>query len=164
VKKKIRGVITYIIRGDNVLLIYKKKGHGKGWYNGPGGKIDEGELPYQAALRETEEEIGVIPENPELCGFIRFYDVLGEDWDVYIFRAYSYFGELRESDEAKPVWFNKDNIPYSMMWEDDIYWLPFVLKGEYFYAEFWFNGTSMRAKNVEKLDREVFYKKIKVFT
>ena len=163
-RKKIRGVITYLIPGDDVLLIYKKKGHGEGWYNGPGGKIEDNELPYQAALREVEEEVGVIPENPELCGFIRFYDVKGEDWDVYIFRAYSFVGELRESEEARPVWFKKHTVPYDKMWEDDKYWLPIVLNGGYFWAEFKFKGTRMLEKNIEELGRDEFYKKLKEIT
>ncbi len=163
-KKKIRGVITYLISGNDVLLIYKKKGHGEGWYNGPGGKIEDGELPYQAAIREVEEEVGLLPVNPELCGFIRFYDVKGEDWEVYIFRAYSFKGELRESEEAKPLWFKKSEIPYDRMWEDDKYWLPIILSNGYFFAEFHFDGIRMLEKKVDELSREEFHRKIKEIT
>ena len=160
-KNKIRGVITYIIEGDNVLLIYKKRGHGKDWFNGPGGKILSTETPLEAASRETQEEVGVTPRDPELCGFIRFYDVYDEDWDVYIFRSYGYNGTIRESEEAKPVWFSKDKIPYDRMWEDDRYWLPVVLEGGYFIAEFRFRGDKMLDKNVKTMSREEFYKKVK---
>lgn len=162
-RKKQKGVITYILNGDNALFIYKKRGHGKGWYNGPGGKINNGESPKDAACRETKEEIGVIPLNPELCGFIRFFNVDGEDWDVYIFRSYSFEGFLKESDEAKPVWFNKNSIPYSNMWEDDKYWLGIVLEGGYFYAEFKFARKKLQQKKIEELTMEEFYKKIKEF-
>jgi len=163
VRKKTRGVITYIIDGDDVLLIYKKRGHGKGLFNGPGGKIEEGESPFHAAIRETKEEVGIVPNNPEMCGFIRFFDEKGEDWDVYVFRSYSFKHTLKESDEAKPVWFNKDAIPYSHMWEDDKYWLPFVIKGDYFYAEIKFLSGKMQCKKIETLRVGEFHKKIKEF-
>ncbi len=160
-KNKIKGVITYIIDGDNVLLIYKKRGHGKGWYNGPGGKLLKNEDPLQAAIRETEEEIGVKPHTPELCGFIRFYDVYHEDWDVYIYRSFDYEGTPIESDEAKPVWFSKEKIPYDKMWEDDKYWLPVVLEGGYFVADFKFKKDKILAKNIRILSREEFHKEVK---
>lgn len=37
--------------------------HNKNKYGFPGGKLDEGETPEQAVLRETEEELGVTPTN-----------------------------------------------------------------------------------------------------
>lgn len=160
-KNRIIGVITYIICGDNVLLIYKKKGHGKGFYNGPGGKVAEGETPLEAAIRETKEETGVVPENLKLCGFIRFYDVLDDDWEVYVYRSHSFIGKISESDEAKPQWFKKDKLPYALMWEDDKYWLPIVIEGGYFYAQFWFKGLTMKRKKVDVLTEEEFYKKVK---
>lgn len=163
-KRIIEGVITFIIEGDNALLIYKKRGHGKGRYNGPGGKIEENESPLDAAIRETKEEIGVLPENPKMCGFIKFFDVKGEDWNVYIFRSYSYKGTITESEEAKPVWFNKNSLPFSNMWDDDKYWLPIVIEGGYFYAEFKFNGEKMIDMKIQRMSsEEEFHKKIKKF-
>ncbi len=156
-----RGVITYIIKGDNVLLIYKKRGHGKGWYNGPGGKLNDGENPIQAAVRETQEEVNVVPVNPELCGFIKFYDVYDEDWDVYVFRSYDFDGEIYESEEAKPLWFRIDEVPYENMWEDDRFWLPIVLEGGYFVAKFTFKKDKMLNRRVKVLGREEFNKELK---
>lgn len=39
--------------------------HNKDKYGFPGGKLDEGETPEQAVIRETEEELGAIPTNIE---------------------------------------------------------------------------------------------------
>ncbi len=44
--------------GGRVLLIHKKRGLGKGKINGPGGRLEAGETPVQAAVRETREEVG----------------------------------------------------------------------------------------------------------
>ena len=45
-------VITYLFDGDNVLLINKKTGLGKGLVNAPGGHIEEAETALEAAIRE----------------------------------------------------------------------------------------------------------------
>jgi len=47
----------------NVYLIKQyRHGYGEITIETPGGKLDEGETPEQAARRETEEEIGVLPK------------------------------------------------------------------------------------------------------
>ncbi|RKX74483.1 MAG: NUDIX hydrolase, partial [Spirochaetes bacterium] len=38
---------------EKVLLIHKKTGLGAGLINAPGGRIDPGETPEEAAVRET---------------------------------------------------------------------------------------------------------------
>jgi 8-oxo-dGTP diphosphatase len=46
-------------RGDKVLLIQRGGPHGHGLWAFPGGKLEPGETPWQAAERELLEETGV---------------------------------------------------------------------------------------------------------
>ncbi len=39
-------------------------------------------------------------------------------------------GEIKESEEMLPKWFDIKNLPFENMWDDDKYWLPGVLKGK----------------------------------
>jgi len=84
------------------------------------------------AVRETEEEIGIRPENIEEIGIISFYFPFNQDWnqDVHIFMVKEWKGELKETEEMLPKWFDKDKIPFDQMWEDDKHWLLSVLKGK----------------------------------
>ena len=62
-----------LLKKDNqILLAMKKRGFGEGKYNGVGGKIDKGETPEQAMIREVQEEILVTPTKYEKVGFIEF--------------------------------------------------------------------------------------------
>ena len=54
-------VLCFIIHDGKILLIRKKKGLGAGKVNAPGGRIESGESPEDAALRECREEVGLIP-------------------------------------------------------------------------------------------------------
>ena len=58
-KKVQHATNCFLVRGDKVLLGMKKRGLGVGWWNGFGGKTDNGESVELAAVRETKEEIGV---------------------------------------------------------------------------------------------------------
>ena len=122
-------------------MIEKKKGLGKGFYNGVGGKVEPGETPLEAVIRECLEEIGVAPVNPRWMGILEFYND-GELYGyVHIFVADNYVGVPRESEEAKPLWFRIDDLPYNRMWEDDKFWLPLVLvENKKIYGRFTFRN------------------------
>ena len=58
-----------LLKKDNsILLAMKKRGFGSGKYNGIGGKIEKGETPDEAMIRETKEEIKVTPIKYEKVG------------------------------------------------------------------------------------------------
>ena len=55
--------LVFVFRGEEILLINKKIGLGKGKVNGPGGKVDPGETPEAAAIRECREELAIEVSN-----------------------------------------------------------------------------------------------------
>ena len=65
-----------------------------------------------------------------------------------VFFACDYEGDLIETVEATPIWFEMDAIPYDEMWADDRYWLPRALQGERFAGRFEFEGDTMLSKDV----------------
>lgn len=126
--------LCYIINEDNqILLIMKKRGFGQGMYNGPGGKVEAGETPLESAIREVKEETGLEVKNLIDMGFIEFYfPEEKSDWNqkVHIYLTREYEGDLIETEEALPQWFDLEKIPYDQMWDDDQYWYPEVLAGK----------------------------------
>ena len=131
-----------------MLLIRKKRGLGAGKINGPGGKIEPGETALESAIREAQEEIGVTPSELEERGLLHFQFTDGYSLRCTVFLARGFTGDPIETDEATPMWFDFDQIPYAEMWEDDQYWLPDVLAGRKFTAWFEFDGDRMLSKEV----------------
>jgi 8-oxo-dGTP diphosphatase len=141
-------ILCFIVKDERVLLIRKKRGLGAGKINAPGGKIEAGETALEAAVRETQEEIGVTPHGLEERGELRFQFTDGYSLHCTVFLARDFDGEPIETGEALPMWFSIDSIPYSEMWEDDPYWLPQVLAGETFDGWFEFDGEKMLRQRV----------------
>lgn len=131
--------LLLIIKNGKVLLPKKKRGFGEGKYNGVGGKIKEGESVEEAMLRETKEEIGVLPLNYEKVAFTEFYDYYkGEKTKINMttYVATDYEGAIIESEEMCPHWFDLKNIPFNDMHPDDKFWFPYLLSGKKFKAVF----------------------------
>lgn len=145
--------LCFALKGDEILLGWKKIGFGKNRWNGAGGKIDPMEFEEDAALRELSEEFGIIPQHLEKVAEITFTfpENPDEDWDqlVHVYLTRSWEGEITESDEMKPRWFPIDEIPYNAMWSADRLWLPEILKGEEIRARFSFD------ENQQVLEHEI---------
>ncbi len=142
-KAKDPATLVFVMRDDEILLINKKTGLGKGKVNGPGGKVEPGETPEQCAVRECQEELGITVSNLEYCGEHKFQFVDGYSIHVFVYRTREFRGIPTESREARPMWVKVDEIPYEQMWEDDHLWLPMMIRGERFRTRWIFDGDRM---------------------
>lgn len=143
-----RANLCFIVQDGRVLLIRKKRGFGAGKINGPGGKLDPGETALDSAIREVREEIGVTPHDLEERGVLHFQFTDGYSLHCVVFVARAFTGTLIETDEATPLWFALDDIPFAEMWEDDRHWLRPILDGASFDAWFVFDGERMLEKDI----------------
>lgn len=149
--------ICFLLRRGEILLAMKKRGFGEGKYNGAGGKCEEGETPLRGAIREVREEICVDVEEKDMrfVAMLHFHFPHKPEWDqeCSVFFADNFAGVPRETEEMRPQWFLLEEIPYTLMWSDDILWLPQVLAGNIIDAQITFNeDNSVRnfsAVNVE---------------
>ena len=146
------GTLLFLKDADRVLLIRKRRGHGAGKINGPGGKPEPGESLLACALRETEEETGVRVPAAQLAAVFRFVDSAEADWHGYIFVASAFDGSPHATPEAFPVWYPVNELPFDQMWDDDRYWLPRVLAGERLRGDFLFESGTLAAFRLEKLE------------
>lgn len=139
--------VCYLLRrtGEGrlqVLLGRKKKGLGLGNIVGLGGKLEPGESALDAAVREVEEESGLIVAASALepRGVLTYLFPHRQDWSQQssVFVCADWSGSPRESDELNPVWFDVGDLPLGEMWDDARHWLPSVLRGDVVRATFTF--------------------------
>ena len=142
--------ILFVIRDNRILLIHKKRGLGAGKVTGPGGKLDPGETLSECAQRELTEELGVVAHEVTFSGELLFQFVDGLALHVTVFRTDGCEGEPIESDEAAPLWFPVDEIPYHKMWADDYLWMPLMLAQKPFVGRFLFDDDAMVGYKLEK--------------
>lgn len=138
--------LVEILDGDKLLLKKAGRGISKGKWNGVGGKLYGGEKPEENAVRETMEETGLTVSNLFYHGLISFHNYGKDEVDfvVHLFSTKTFSGELKEkSDDGGEIrWFALDQLPWQEMWDDDRHWMPHMLSGERFDADFYFDENN----------------------
>ena len=140
--------VVYLIRdgvtGPEVLLGRKLTGLGKGKVVAPGGKLEAGESPNDAAVREVREEVGITvdPNELEPLGVLTYLFPTKTSWSQVsrAFRVYGDFGDAVASDEIEASWVPIDMVEVDEMWDDAKYWLPDLLGGDAVVATFEFGA------------------------
>ena len=136
--------LCFIVLDGRVLLIRKLTGLGAGKIVGPGGKLEPGETHRMCVHREMQEELSVRPVDLSERGQLLFQWESGYSMQVRVFiTRRGYLGRPKASDEAEPIWYPLDSIPYAEMWPDDRLWLPILLEGGSFEGRFLYDGEDM---------------------
>ncbi len=99
-----KAVRCYLIKDEKVVVTKYKEGNKKfGYYDIPGGKIEEGETSEQTAIREMKEETGLKVGDLKYKGnMIIEYPNRIFDFDVFITNESE--GELQEFEENTSEW------------------------------------------------------------
>ena len=148
-----RATLAVIVKNGQVLLGYKKKEEiGTGTWNGPGGKIEDGETSIECVIRETEDELGIRLIDPTLTAVIYFYAGGECMFEAGVYRATEFEGEPTETDVMIPKWFPKDNLPLNKMLESDHKWFQKAVQGEKFGARVYYKEIAKEFDRIEFFD------------
>ena len=124
-------VLCFLDRDGRFLLLHRRRSPNAGMWNAIGGKIEPGEDPFAACIREVGEETGLAISDPTLRALlvitVRETD---ERWVIYVFRAPAPPGEVTASEEGDLRWVDADEILSLRTPADLPVILPRILHGE----------------------------------
>ena len=113
-RKTIEVVAAIIIKDDHVFATQRGYGDFKGWWEFPGGKIEAGESPEEALVREIHEELDTEIEVGELLETVEW------DYPNFHLKMHCYIcsqksGSLQLNEHSAAAWLNKDTL-HSVKW------------------------------------------------
>lgn len=122
--------LCYIESKGRYLMLHRtKKEHdeNKDKWIGIGGKLEEGESPEDAAIREAFEETGLELINPQYRGIVTF---VSEKWGteyMHLFTCDNFSGKIKEDcDEGELLWIDKTELLSYNLWEGDKIFLNLI--------------------------------------
>ena len=112
--KTIRVVAAIIIEEGKIFATQRGYGEFKDGWEFPGGKIDAGETPEEALIREIKEELDIEVEVKELLDTVEYdYPNFHLSMDCFICSIKS--GDLILKEHEAAEWLTKENL-YSVDW------------------------------------------------
>lgn len=111
VNKTIREAVRcFLVKDSKVVVIKYKSGNIKeGYYDIPGGKIDKGETPEEAAIREMKEETGIKVKKLKSKGKM-IIEYPKRIFNLTIFFSDECEGELQEFEENTSEWIDIEEL------------------------------------------------------
>ncbi len=99
-----KAVRCYLIKDNKVVVTkYKESNKKSGYYEIPGGKIEEGETSEQTAIREMKEETGLNVKNLKYKGNM-IIEYPNRIFDFNVFLCNEYEGKPQEFEENTSEW------------------------------------------------------------
>ena len=122
----------------------------QGKWNGLGGKVHGGETPEECAIREVQEESGLIVRSLEMCGFITFPMFShNKDWYVFVFTVDSFSGQLlNECSEGELHWIPNQDLMGLNLWPGDRIFLPWLEQDRFFSGCFVYENGQLLSHSV----------------
>ena len=98
--------------GDPHVMLQLRSGfaHEGGTWSCAGGALDEGEGPYEGALREATEEVGAVPDDHRLVGEYVFAPSTDWTYTTMVIEVGDTFGDSVNFETDAVAWIHVDHV------------------------------------------------------
>ena len=146
--------LCYIEKEEKYLMLHRVKkkndmNHDK-WI-GIGGKLEEGESPFDCARREILEETGLKANKLSYRGIVTFVsDEYGTEY-MHLFHTVDFEGEIKaDCDEGNLEWIEKKKLLSLPIWEGDKIFLSLLDETVPFFSlKLCYRGDTLIAHTLE---------------
>ena len=115
------------------LMLKRSRSPNQGLYTPVGGKIENGESPRAAAIREVQEEAGLQIEDPRYCGLLVDSSPTDYNWICFVYRASVEYFQPPSCNEGALSWIPVESLATLPTPVTDPYLYPRVLSDQPFF-------------------------------
>ena len=108
-EKSIRKAVRTFLIKDNKVVVIKYKMGSIGYYDIPGGKIEENETSFETSIREFREETGISIISQHYIGHI-IIEYPERIFDFDVFSVDDYLGNPQEFNENESMWIDINKL------------------------------------------------------
>ena len=111
IKYDVRNAVRVLVFRDDEVLCIKYKGNNEGYYDFPGGKIENGETDVQTCVREVKEETGMDVSDLNYVGrFNIYYPEIKKQFDMKVYVTNNYLLEPQCFIENDSFWMKIEDL------------------------------------------------------
>ena len=115
------------------LMLKRNRTPNLGLYTPVGGKLEPGESPRVAAIREVKEEAGISLEDVNFSGLLVDSSPQDSNWVCFIYRASVEHFEPPDCEEGQLTWIPIDSLDTLPRPETDSHLYRYILSGRPFF-------------------------------
>lgn len=139
--------LCYLEQDGKYLLLHRVKEEediNKGKWMGVGGHFEEGESPYDCAIREVFEETGLVLTEARYRAVVTFASDAYESEQMHLFTSSGFLGELTDCNEGVLRWWDKKEVLSLPMWEGDAVFLSLLEeRADFFSLKLLYHGDTL---------------------
>jgi 8-oxo-dGTP diphosphatase len=133
------------------LMLKRSRSPNQGLYTPVGGKIENGESPRAAAIREVQEEAGLQIADPGYCGLLVDSSPTDYNWICFVYRASVDYFEPPSCNEGMLSWIPVESLATLPTPVTDPYLYPRVLSGQPFFLNALYSNEGDLIKLTEEI-------------
>lgn len=121
--------LCYIERENEYLMLHrvsKANDVNQGKWIGVGGKFEADESPEECMLREVREETGLTACSWRYRGIVTFVSARSETEYMHLFTIDAWEGSIRDCDEGKLEWIDREKLFELPHWAGDEIFLSLI--------------------------------------